>query len=193
MGKMFWANKKAKELYREKYGREPKSYKEFVEANKLYAEAKKAGKVIEPRTHKIAKVIITIIALFFIVLLAQHAYVHWDDFGIIKTVELKEHGTVYKLTDYYGTYTFPYGATLWAEHNGSFHKVGTIIGMQYSLSWKDYYYVIYDDVDQEASPLLATTANKWWWSSLEPVCLTPEQVFENAWAGYPKYVLETTL
>ena len=53
---MFWGSKKSKELYHEKYGREPKSYKEFVEANKLYNEAKKEGKIIEPRAHKITYV-----------------------------------------------------------------------------------------------------------------------------------------
>lgn len=190
---MFWGSKKSKELYHEKYGREPKSYKEFVEANKLYNEAKKEGKIIEPRAHKITKGVLVLIVLFFLVLLAQHAYVHSGDGGIIKTTELKEHGTVYKLQDYHGRYTIPYGATLWSEHNGTFRKVGTIIGMQYSLTWDDYYYLIYDVVDQDASPLLVIATNRAWWSSREPVCLSAKEVFENAWAGYPKYVLERTM
>lgn len=47
---IFYAPEKAKELYRKIYGQYPVKYRDFVEANSLYAKAKKAGKTISKTT-----------------------------------------------------------------------------------------------------------------------------------------------
>ena len=107
------------------------------------------------------------------------------------TLKNKEGYTYYNITDT-EHYTYPFGTEIWKPiGNGKIQKLGKIVGIMYSETYHDYYYLILGDDPIEPEKywyvwtIYYKVVNKNYYGTEAPVKYSIDTIFENPEiAGY---------